>query len=152
MALLSGPLAIPFWARLVGGLAIPLILIALPVTRTVAGTGLAAALAFVGVVVDRLLFVHAGQIIPTTAVGGVVSEPFVPYVPSLVEISIVLAAFAFVAFVYTLAERYLDLHETDVHIGWHLPGFVRTARERLVARRVAVEPIETSDDLAGGTA
>ena len=151
MAQLSGPLAVPFWARLVGGLAIPLVLIALPATRTVAGTGLAAALAFVGVVVDRLLFVHAGQIIPTTAVGGVVSETFVAYTPSLVEISIVVAAFAFVAFVYTLAERYLDLRETDFHIGFHLPGFVTTARERLAARRVAVEPIETSDDLAGGT-
>ena len=152
MAQLNGPLAIPFWARFLGGLVVPLALIALPMTRTVAGTGLAAGLAFVGVIVDRLLFVGAGQIIPTTAVGGVVSEPYVSYTPSLVEISIVVAAFAFVAFVYTLAERYLDLHETDVHIGWHLPGFVTTARDRLAARRVAGEPIETSDDLAGGTA
>ena len=37
------------------------------------GTGIAASLAFGGVIVDRLLFVEAGQIIPTTAVGGVVS-------------------------------------------------------------------------------
>jgi len=144
MALLSGPLAIPFWIRLVGGLAIPLVLIALPATRTVSGTGIAAGLAFVGVIVDRLLFVSAGQIIPTTAVGGVVSDPYVAYTPSLVEISIVLAAFAFVAFVYTLAERYLDLREAEVHMGFHLPRVVATAPERLrtrwAARRVAPAP------------
>ena len=144
MALLSGPLAIPFWIRLVGGLAIPLVLIALPATRTVSGTGIAAGLAFVGVIVDRLLFVSAGQIIPTTAVGGVVSDPYVAYTPSLVELSIVLAAFAFVAFVYTLAERYLDLREAEVHMGFHLPRVVATAPERLrtrwAARRVAPAP------------
>ena len=144
MALLSGPLAIPFWIRLVGGLAIPLVLIVLPATRTVSGTGIAAGLAFVGVIVDRLLFVSAGQIIPTTAVGGVVSDPYVAYTPSIVEISIVLAAFAFVAFVYTLAERYLDLREAEVHMGFHLPRVVATAPERLrtrwAARRVAPAP------------
>ena len=146
MALLSGPLAVPFWLRLVGGLAIPLALIALPVTRTVAGTGIAAALAFVGVIVDRLLFVSAGQIIPTTVVGGVVSEPYVVYTPSLVEISIVVAAFAFVAFVYTLAERYLDLRESEVHLGFHVPGFIITTRERLLALRTAARPVEMGEE------
>jgi len=155
MALLSGPLAIPFWVRLFGGLAIPLVLIALPVTRTVTGTGIAAALAFVGVIVDRLLFVSAGQIIPTTAVGGVVSETYVAYTPSLVEISIVVAAFAFVAFFYTLAERYLDLRESEVHLGFHLPSIVGTVRGRLAARRAAgerEEPAEPIDDAARGEA
>jgi molybdopterin-containing oxidoreductase family membrane subunit len=137
MALVSGPLAIPFWVRLIGGLAIPLVLIALPVTRTVAGTGIASALVFVGVVIDRLLFVSAGQVIPTTAVGGVVSQTYVVYTPSLVEISIVLAAFAFVAFFYTLAERYLDMREAEVHVGFPLPDLVATARQRLAARRAA---------------
>ena len=156
MALLSGPLAIPFWIRLVGGLAIPLVLIVLPATRTVSGTGIAAGLAFVGVIVDRLLFVSAGQIIPTTAVGGVVSDPYVAYTPSLVEISIVLAAFAFVAFVYTLAERYLDLREAEVHMGFHLPRVVATAPERLrtrwAARRVAPAPTpaDAVEETVGG--
>ena len=139
-----------------GGLAIPLVLIALPATRTVSGTGIAAGLAFVGVIVDRLLFVSAGQIIPTTAVGGVVSDPYVAYTPSLVEISIVLAAFAFVAFVYTLAERYLDLREAEVHMGFHLPRVVATAPERLrtrwAARRVAPAPTpaDAVEETVGG--
>ena len=63
------------------------------------------------------------------------SEPYVAYTPSLVEISIVVGAFAFVAFVYTLAERYLDLREAEAHVGFRLPAFVATARERLAARR-----------------
>ncbi len=152
MALISGPLAISFWVRLLGGLAIPLVLIALPATRTVAGTGIAAGLAFVGVIIDRVLFVTAGQIIPTKAVGGVVSDTYVAYTPSLVEISIVLAAFAFVAFFYTLAERYLDLREADFHIGFHLPTFITSARERLAARRTAEGPVEAADEIAGGEA
>jgi len=156
LALVSGPLAIPWWIRLVGGLVIPLVLIALPATRTVTGTGVASGLAFVGVIVDRTLFVSAGQIIPMTTVGGVASDTYVPYVPSLVEISIVLAAFAFVAFMYTLAERYLDLRESEVHIGFHLPDVAGTIRQRLATRRAAAgpdapgEPV-TIAELAGET-
>jgi molybdopterin-containing oxidoreductase family membrane subunit len=151
-ALVSGPLAIPFWVRLLGGLAIPLVLIVLPVTRTVAGTGIAAALAFAGVIIDRLLFVSAGQIMPTTAVAGVVSDTYVAYAPSLVEISIVVAAFAFVAFFYTLAERYLDMREAEVHVGFPLRTLVATVRERLATRRTAARPVAASDEIAGGQA
>jgi len=152
MALLNGPLALPFWVRLLGGLLIPLVLIALPRTRTVTGTGIASALAFVGVLMDRLLFVSAGQIIPTTAVGGVVSQTYVDYMPSLVEISIVAAAFAFVAFVYTLAERYLDLREGDAHEPFHLPAFISRPLKRLTERRAKPAPLEPADQLKGGEA
>jgi Ni/Fe-hydrogenase subunit HybB-like protein len=152
MALLNGPLALPFWVRLLGGLVIPLVLISMPRTRTVTGTGIAAALAFVGVLMDRLLFVSAGQIIPTTAVGGVVSQNYVDYMPSLVEISIVAAAFAFVAFVYTLAERYLDLREGDAHEPFHLPAFISRPLKRLVDRRAKPAPLEPVDQLTGGEA
>jgi len=150
MALISGPLAIGFWVRVIVGLVVPLALIALPATRTVAGLGVAACLALVGVFIDRFLFVTAGQLIPTTVVGGVVATDFVPYTPSLVEISIVLAAFAFVAFVYTLAERYLDMRESEVHLGFHLPAFVTTTLERLAARRTARRSTELADEPVGG--
>ena len=64
--------------------------------------------------------------------------------PSLVEVSIVVAAFAFVAFVYTLAERYLDLSEAEVHIG------VPPARPSCVAgaERVAARLGGTADGRA----
>lgn len=115
-AVATGPLAIPFWGgRVVAGLLVPLLLIAIPATRTPAGTGLASALAIAGVMVDRVVFVMAGQITPMTSVSGVVSSPYAAYVPSLVEISVLVGAVALVAAAYTLAERYLDLGEKEMH-------------------------------------
>jgi Ni/Fe-hydrogenase subunit HybB-like protein len=152
VALTSGPLAVPFWIRVVAGLLVPLALIAIPATRTVLGTGIAAGFAFVGVIVDRFLFVTAGQIVPTTTVGGVVNESYVPYAPSPVEIAIVVAAFAFVAFCYTLAERYLDLREAEVHIGiLHVPAGARAAWTRLTTRPAPdIEPAPPGPDAAVG--
>ncbi len=150
IALVAGPLAVGFWVRVIGGLLLPVVLIALPATRTVAGTGAAAGLVLVGVFIDRLLFVIGGQIIPTNAVGGVVSIDYVAYTPSLVEISIVVAAFAFVAFAYTLAERYLDMSESEVHLGFHLPKPGPGIRARLAARRPAPVAPELAEQPVGG--
>jgi Ni/Fe-hydrogenase subunit HybB-like protein len=138
LTLISGPSALGFWTRVLAGLIVPLILMALPRTRTVVGTAVASGLAFAGVLLDRYVFVITGQIVPTTTVGGVVSEPYVAYTPSLVEISIVVAAFAFVAFMYTLAERYLDLSEAEAHLGFHLPLAVSQAPTRLRTRLATV--------------
>jgi molybdopterin-containing oxidoreductase family membrane subunit len=115
-ALVSGPLAVPFWGRVGLGLLVPLVILALPWTSNVHGTFAASTLAFTGILVDRYLFVAAGQIAPVTTSAGTVSYPFAPYVPSPVEIMIVIGAGAFVAFGYTLAERYLDLSESDAHV------------------------------------
>jgi Ni/Fe-hydrogenase subunit HybB-like protein len=122
--LLTGPLAPEYIGlRLIGGLALPLLLLAVPQTRTPAGLVLAGALAFIGVFVDRLTFVIAGQAAPVTTVSGVVSAPVAVYTPSLVEIAIVIGGLALVAFAYTLAERYLDLSESDVHTIIRLPAW-----------------------------
>ncbi len=121
-ALLFGPLAWQFWVLRIGaGLIVPTALVLLPRTRTPAGLLGASGLALVGVFVDRTTFVSAGQIAPTTVVVGNVSYPYASYSPSPVEIAIIAAAFAFVALAYTLAERYLDMGETDVHVGFSLP-------------------------------
>jgi molybdopterin-containing oxidoreductase family membrane subunit len=119
--LIAGPLAWQFWGlRVFLGLAIPIVLVALPVTRTPTGTGVASLLAIGGVFVDRMTFVAAGQIAPTSVAGNV-AAPFAAYSPSPVEIAIIIGAVAFVALVYTLAERYLDLNESDVHAAVTLP-------------------------------
>ena len=131
-ALLVGPLALQFWVVRVGlGLAVPLLLVALPATRTPAGTLLAALLAIVGVFVDRFTFVLAGQIGPTT-VSGVVSAPWGEYTPTLVEIGIIAGAVAFVALGYTLAERYLDLREARAHVFVPIPDLLRSRIRRLL--------------------
>lgn len=140
-ALVAGPLAPQFWGLRVGlGLAVPLLLLALPATRTPAGTFVAALLAIVGVFVDRMTFVAAGQIAPTSAAGNV-AAPFTTYSPSLVEIAIVLGAVAFVALAYTLAERYLDLAESDAHavVTLPVPSLDRIRALLLPRRRAAVE-------------
>lgn len=121
-ALVLGPLAIEFVGiRVVLGLLLPLALLIVPFTRTAGGLFAAGCLAIVGVFADRLTFVSGGQISPLTATSGVVSGPYAAYSPSLVEISILVGAVALVALLYTLAERYLDLRESDVHVRFALP-------------------------------
>ena len=121
-SLLTGPLAIGFvGVRVVVGLLLPLVLLLVPYARTAGGLLVAGCLAIVGVFADRLTFVSAGQISPLTATAGVVSVPYASYTPSFVEVSILVGATALVALLYTLAERYLDLQESDVHVRFALP-------------------------------
>jgi len=116
-AILVGPLALPFWiVRVFLGLVVPLVLLALPRTRTPAGLFAASCLVFVGVFADRAIFVSAGQVAPATAVAGVLPAPFATYVPSLVEISVVVGALAFLALVYTIAELHLPMGEHQGHL------------------------------------
>jgi molybdopterin-containing oxidoreductase family membrane subunit len=122
IALVSGPLAAPFWIlRVIVGLALPLVLVLVPMARTPAGLAGAGIAALVGVFVDRYLFVAAGQITTRTAHSGVVSDPYAWYAPSLVEIAIIAGAVALFAFVYTLAERYLDMTIEADHTTWPWP-------------------------------
>jgi molybdopterin-containing oxidoreductase family membrane subunit len=127
-ALLIGPLALEFWIfRVFLGLAVPLVLVLLPRTRTPAGIFAASCLAFVGLFADRMIFVNAGQVAPGTAVAGVVSSPWAVYGPTLVEISIIIGAFAFFALVYTLAERYLPMGEHTGHLAGAFLGSTEAA-------------------------
>jgi len=121
VALLSGPLAPMFWFRVMGGLAIPAILIALPIARRPETMLAAGVLVLAGVFVDRYMFVMAGQIAPITAGAGTVSQPYASYAPTPVELALIAGAGAFMALMYTLAERYLDMGEGDVHVFFNFP-------------------------------
>ena len=153
-ALTTGPLALQFWGvRVLGGVLVPLLLLALPWTRTAAGLFAASGLAIVGVFADRLTFVGAGQIAPTTAVSGVVSAPYAAYTPSLVEIGILTGAAALVTIGYTLAERYVDLGETDVHAVLSpaaIRGYGDRLRGSLRASRSAVEALRKPTPVRAG--
>jgi molybdopterin-containing oxidoreductase family membrane subunit len=125
-SLLSGPLALQFVGiRVIGGILVPAVLLLVPMTRTPGWTAVASGLALVGVFFDRLTFVTAGQIVPRGTLAGTVSYPYAAYTPSPVEIGIILGALAFLAMGYTLAERYLDMGETDVHVGIPWPWVKR---------------------------
>jgi molybdopterin-containing oxidoreductase family membrane subunit len=129
-AILVGPLALPFWVfRVFMGLVAPLALLALPRTRTPAGLFAASCLAFAGLFADRAIFVSAGQVAPATAVAGVLPSPFAAYVPSLVEISVVVGALAFLALVYTLAELHLPMGEHQGHLAGAFLGSGRLATD-----------------------
>jgi molybdopterin-containing oxidoreductase family membrane subunit len=154
--LLTGPLAPEFvGVRLVAGIGVPMLLIALPWTRTPAGLAVAAVLAIVGVFADRLTFVEAGQMAPVTTVSGVVSAPYAAYSPSLVEIAIIVGGVGLIAFMYTLAERYLDLSESEVHVMiWLPPALVARVRAAMpvftlprLRRRPRVAPDEQTDQV-----
>lgn len=121
-ALLSGPLAPAFWGFRVGlGMVVPAVILAIPRLRTPNATGLAAGLALMGVAVDRTLFVLAGEVVPRTAMAGTVGYPYAGYTPSLVEIGVLVGATSFMAFIYSLCERYLPMGEGDVHVFWPWP-------------------------------
>ncbi len=140
-AILVGPLALGFWVfRVLLGLVVPLVLVMLPRTRTPAGLFAASCLAFVGLIADRMIFVSAGQIAPGTAVAGVVSSPWAEYAPTLVEVSIIVGAFAFFALVYTLAERYLPMDEHEGHLVGAFLGSAKPAAAAGVPVTVAAEP------------
>jgi Ni/Fe-hydrogenase subunit HybB-like protein len=133
-AVLAGPLAGQFWVVRIGfGIVLPLLLVVLPRARTSRGLFIAAIGALCGVFADRLLLVSGGEIAPTTAAAGFVSSPYAAYTPSLVEVGIVVAAGAFVAFVYTLAELYLDLNESDVHFGFPVADFIRRSYRKVAS-------------------
>lgn len=150
-SLVVGPLAWQFWGlRVVGGLVLPFALIAIPRARTPGLTTLAAALSITGVFADRLTFVAAGQIAPSTIVAGVSSAPYVTYSPTPVEIGVLLGGAAFVMTAYTLAERYLDLGVTDIH-PLLAPASLRSYRDAVVAwrvRAVAVQPKPEEAEIA----
>ena len=127
-ALLFGPMAWQFWGiRIAAGLVVPLALVLLPRTRTARGMLAASGLALIGVFVDRMTFVSGGQIAPTTTAAGTVSYPYASYTPSPVEIAIIAGALALLAFAYTLIERYVDMSDTDAHVGFSLPWTRRHA-------------------------
>lgn len=148
-AILVGPLAIQFWVVRVGaGLIAPLLLLVLPRTRTPKGLFAACCLVFVGIFSDRLIFVSAGQIFPGTAVGGVVSTPFAEYVPTLVELSIVLGAFGFLGLAYTLAERYLPMGEHVGHVAGGFGGSSEGATASAGVPAGGVAPAEVAADAA----
>lgn len=141
-AILVGPLALPFWVlRVLLGLVVPIILLVLPRTRTPAGLAAAAGLAFIGLFADRAIFVFAGQVVPDSAVAGVLPSPFAAYVPSLVEISIVVGAFAALALAYTLAERHLPMGEHSGHV---VGAFLGSANPAAAADAAAASAVRAA--------
>ena len=139
-ALVFGPLAPLFWIGRVGlGLVVPFILVTVPWFERPAGVVATGVLGLLGVFADRTLLVVAGQFVPMTASAGNVPNPYAFYFPSPIEIAIVLGAASVLAFVYTIAERYVNLDETDTHRGYGIAEAMARFRGRGAAADTEID-------------
>ncbi len=96
-----------FWTFVAAGLVVPIALVALPRTRTARGIGIAAALVVVAMFIKRFLIVVPPQTRPV--VGG---EPGA-YIPSWVELTIVLGAAAGIVLIVMLLFRLVPVLSVD---------------------------------------
>ncbi|MBM9605668.1 NrfD/PsrC family molybdoenzyme membrane anchor subunit [Desulfopila inferna] len=110
MALLTGPLAVNFWFfEVLIGLAIPFAILLNPKTRTTFGVMFAGLLSTVGIFFMRYDLVVAGQLVPLRVDRAENVSTLLHYVPSLAEVTIVIAAICLCVLLYIMAERKLDL-------------------------------------------
>ncbi len=101
--LLTGRYAWLFWGWIALGIVVPILLVAIPRTRTVAGLTTAASLVVVGMWVKRVLIV-----VPPMEL-ALVGHEIVPYFPSLVEILITLAGFAGIPWLLMILFRFVPV-------------------------------------------
>ena len=107
--MLLGSFAPLYWGvGILLGLVVPTVLMASSRTRTTDGVLAASTLALVGLFVTRYEFVVGGQVVALTNDPSH-QYPLVSYVPSGVEVALVVFAFAIVAFVYTAGTRLMRL-------------------------------------------
>ncbi len=100
-----------YWLALLGGLVLPLVLMLSVGLRGQAGMQIAAAaLALLGVAIDRYQYVVGGQIVPLFK--GTWVPNFIPYVPSLTEWALALLGLALAAAIYAVGEKRFDLGAT----------------------------------------
>ncbi|MFO7544201.1 MAG: NrfD/PsrC family molybdoenzyme membrane anchor subunit [Trueperaceae bacterium] len=101
--LLTGRYSLVFWPWVVGGLLVPILLVALPWTRTIAGITTASVLVMVGMWVKRFLIV-----IPPMEL-SLVGHEIVPYNGSLVEVTLTLAAGAAIPWLLMIVFRFVPV-------------------------------------------
>ena len=101
--LLTGRHSIVFWPWLTLGLAVPILLIALPWTRNIAGITTASVLVVIGMWVKRMLIV-----IPPMEL-SLIGHEVVPYVASWVEIAITLAGAAGIPWMLMVLFRFIPV-------------------------------------------
>lgn len=106
--MIFGSYAFVFWGNLVGGLVIPLLILANPRTRTELGIGLSSILVVLGVLAERWNIV----IIPLL---GHANLPYAPgsYTPTWVEMSLTVGVYAIGALFFALCVKIIPLVEME---------------------------------------
>lgn len=104
-----GHFAPVFWSNLILGLVIPLLILISPLRRTLAGVGIASALVFLGVFLERSNIVILPQL-------HRLLFPFYPhgsYTPTVAELSIVGGIYALGALFFALCAKLFPLVELE---------------------------------------
>jgi len=104
-----GDFAPVFWSNLVLGLIVPLLILVSPLRKTLTGVGIAGALVFLGVFLERSNIVLLPQL-------HRLLFPFYPhgsYMPTLAELSIVAGIYALGALFFALCAKLFPLTELD---------------------------------------
>jgi len=111
LALLKGPLAVPFWLFEIGlGIVVPLVLIIAGRSERLNYNLLAALSSLVGIVFMRYNMVIAGQLVPAGNLDVQQAfEGFANYLPSSSEILVVIGAISFIILAYRIGEYFLKL-------------------------------------------
>lgn len=116
--LLSGQLGVNFWIfEIALGMLIPFVIIIFTKGKNLKASLVAAISAVIGIFYMRYDLVIAGQLVPMreplpgSHVQGALPNGLVSYTPSFTEMSIVIGAIAFCAFLYLMSEKYLNLDE-----------------------------------------
>ena len=134
--MLLGSFAPIYWGLgILVGLVVPVVLMASRRTRTPIGVLAASVAALVGLFVTRYEFVVGGQVVALTNDPSH-QYPLVSYVPSGVEVALVVFAVALCAFVYTIGTRVLDLEGPVGATGARTTG-AKTAEARADGGAVA---------------
>jgi Ni/Fe-hydrogenase subunit HybB-like protein len=111
--LMVGQFALPFWSFVVGGMVIPILITALPWTRTPGLIVFAAILVNIGMWIKRFIIVVPSLALPLLPADWGV------YTPTWVELVITAAAFAGFALIFTLFAKLFPLiSDWEMKEGW----------------------------------
>lgn len=144
--LLTGRFSAIFWPWVVGGLLIPIALVALPWTRNIAGITTASVLVIVGMWVKRMLIV-----IPPMEL-SLVGHEIVPYTPSWVELTLTVAAAAGIPWMMMLLFRFipvLPIYEIEEVEHEELERFERQETRRTDGSVAETPALAPSGDFGG---
>lgn len=136
--LMVGTYALPFWGFVIGGILVPILIIALPWTRTIPLIAFASILVNVGMWLKRFVIVVPSLALPLMA------NQWGVYVPTWVEIVISIGSLAAFALVFTLFAKFFPIISVwEIKEGW----------ERAPAMAPAPAPVQPASVIvrAGGS-
>lgn len=116
--LMRGTYAFPFWVFIVGGLVLPVLITALPWTRTIPLIAVASVLVNIGMWLKRFVIVVPSLALPLLPTAWAV------YTPTWVEVAITIGSFAGFALVFTVFSKLFPIISAwEVKEGWkHAPA------------------------------